>query len=129
MAKTVGVEDMATEVMAILHEYRDGVSVITEESVRETTNAARKRVRELSPHQNGKKTYSRNWRTKFINDGQTHIGIVYQGKWPGFTHLLEYGHVKVGEGGGRTKAKAHIAPAQDEAGNDLMQKLKEGLNK
>lgn len=127
MAKTVPVDEMASEIMNILQEYKAGVDVITEDSVRDATNAARARVRELSPHQNGKKTYSRNWRTKFINDGQTHIGIVYQGKWPGFTHLLEYGHAKVGDRGERTEAKAHIAPAQEEAGDELMQKLKEGL--
>lgn len=112
MAKTMPVDEMASEIMNILQEYKAGVDVITEDSVRDATNAARARVRELSPHQNGKKTYSRNWRTKFINDGQTHIGIVYQGKWPGLTHLLEYGHVKVGEKGERTRAQAHIAPVQ-----------------
>lgn len=127
MAKTVPVDEMASEIMNILQEYKTGVDVITEDSVRDATNAARARVRELSPHQNGKKAYLWNWRTKFINDGQTHIGIVYQGKWPGLTHLLEYGHVKVGEKGERTRAQAHIAPVQEEAGDDLMQKLKEGL--
>lgn len=127
MAKTVPVDEMASEIVNILQEYKASVDVITEDSVRDATNAARARVRELSPHQNGKKTYSRNWRTRFINEGQTHIGIVYQGKWPGLTHLLEYGHAKVGEGGGRTEAQAHIAPAQEEAGDELMQKLKEGL--
>lgn len=127
MAKTVPVDEMASEIMNILQEYKAGVDVITEDSVRDATNAARARVRELSPHQNGKKTYSRNWRTKFINDGQTHIGIVYQGKWPGLTHLLEYGHVKVGEKGGRTRVQAHIAPVQEESGDELMRKLKEGL--
>lgn len=127
MAKAVTVDEMASEIMNVLQEYKASVDVITEDSVRDATNAARARVRELSPHQNGKKTYSRNWRTRFINDGQTHIGIVYQGKWPGLTHLLEYGHAKVGEGGGRTEAQAHIAPAQEEAGDELMQKLKEGL--
>ena len=127
MAKVVSADSLADEVMEILREYRDGVNVITEESVRDATNAARRRVRELSPKQTKKKTYSRNWRTKFINDGQTHIGIVYQGKWPGLTHLLEYGHAKVGEGGGRTEAQPHIEPTQEEAGDELMQKLKEGL--
>lgn len=127
MAKTVSVDEMASEIMNILQEYKAGVDVITEDSVRDATNAARACVRELSPSQNGKKTYKRNWRTKFINDGQTHIGIVYQGKWPGLTHLLEYGHAKVGDKGGRTEAQAHIAPAQEEAGDELMRKLKEGL--
>lgn len=127
MAKTVPVDEMASEIVDILQDYKAGVDVITEDSVRDATNAARARVRELSPSQRRKKTYKRGWRTKFINDGQTHIGIVYQGKWPGLTHLLEYGHAKVGEGGGRTKAQAHIAPVQEEAGDDLMRKLREGL--
>ena len=128
MAKKVKVDQMAAEITSILSEWENGIENVTEESVRAATNAARADVRARSPRSNDRpasKSYAQHWRTSFDFRGQVRKGIVYNTKYS-LTHLLEYGHAKVNEGGWVSGVE-HIAPAQEQAAKDFEIMLKEGI--
>ena len=128
MAKKCSVDQMAAEITGILEEWRDGIENVTEQSVREATNAARADVRARSPRSGDRPasaSYAQHWRTAFDFRGRVRKGIVYNTK-AGLTHLLEFGHAFVD--GGRYEGVAHIGPAQEEAAEQFEKLLKEGIN-
>ena len=125
MANTIKPDQLAAEITAMLAEYRDAVNVITEENVKQVMNEARTDVRQRSPQRRpAGKSYKGHWRTKFIHEGSTIKGIVYNDK-AGLTHLLEFGHAFVN--GGRYEGVEHIGPAQETANRAIEQGIKEGI--
>lgn len=127
MANAITPDQLAAEITAMLVEYRDAVNVITEENVRKVMNEARADVRQRSPQRRpAGKSYKGHWRTKFIREGSTIKGIVYNDK-AGLTHLLEFGHAYVN--GGRYQGVEHIAPAQETANEAIERGIKEGIQK
>ena len=123
---TIKPADFEKEIAAMLQKYADTTQVNLEDAVRETVNAARQRVRELSPVDTDPKEkrrgrYKRGWRTWIRNEGFSVTGIVYNGSLPAITHLLEYGHAL--RQGGRVSGQPHISTAQDEAAESFEKKL------
>lgn len=59
--------------------------------------------------------YARGWKVKKQARGTLVSYVVYNGRYPGLTHLLENGHVTKNQYGtwGRVRAIKHIAPAAD----------------
>ena len=72
----------------------------------------------------GSKKYAKGWTIKKAYE--SNFGIRYRvlnKNKPQITHLLEYGHAKVG--GGRVEARPHIKKAEENAKEKLLRKIKE----
>lgn len=69
------------------------------------------------PYEDRTGDYSKGWRTK--KQGKTYVN--YNKTDYQLTHLLEKGHAK--RGGGRVAARIHIAPAEDKAISEFLQKI------
>nr|WP_267498535.1 HK97 gp10 family phage protein [Bacillus pacificus] len=76
-------------------------------------------LKQKSPKNTGR--YSKGWRKK--KDGNTII--VHNALKPQLTHLLEKGHAKAN--GGRVPAKVHIAPAEEHAINDFVERVERAI--
>lgn len=100
--------------------------IMEEESLRahRAADAAAKEAAELTANQlhstSPKKAkrggkYARGWQVKKLASGTLVSYVVYNGRYPGLTHLLENGHVSRNQYGswGRVRAIKHIAPAAD----------------
>jgi len=66
--------------------------------------------------------YNRSWRLKSESEALSFNEIVYNDKHYRLTHLLEKGHAT--SNGGRTRAFPHIAPVQQKASEELLDKIK-----
>ena len=129
MADVIEPGGLAVAINDILAEYRDAVVETAGEAVKIALTEARDELRQTSPRGSRpeSKSYRRSWKIKLDrNVGKIDGGVVYSTQ-PQLTHLLEHGHAKVGEKGGRTAAQPHIAPAQEHAAARAEQLIKEGL--
>ena len=110
MAK-ISVDQLAAEIAKGLAEYSQDVVEKVNVSSEAVGKAAVKRLKQTSPKRYGK--YAKSWTmTTEKAIGQPHKRIVHA-KAPHYrlTHLLEYGHAKVG--GGRVEGRPHIGPAEE----------------
>lgn len=98
--------------------------------VPEVARDTAKRLRQESPK--GPKGYSKGWTSK-IEKGRLRIGATIYGKHGTYqlAHLLEHGHA-TRNGTGRvfpsTPAKVHIAPVNEWANDELVDRVIERLN-
>lgn len=124
MGRRTQVLGLADAVMEALQEYRD----VTEEVVKTAVDTVSKETKKIaqsgSPVDSG--GYQKGWTIKKTSEKSGQICmIVYNRAKPGLTHLLEKGHAK--RGGGRVEGKAHIAPAEAYAVEQLETKIRKGL--
>ena|SRR5690606_21105568 len=106
MAK-VKLDNLAGEITKALQQYTTEVTEGLEEAKKRVAKETVKQLRATSPKLTG--DYSRGWRTKQVGSAQViHNATDYQ-----LTHLLEWGHAKVG--GGRVAPRPHIRKAEQEA--------------
>lgn len=87
-----------------------------EAAAKEAAELTAKQLKANSPRKakrGGK--YARGWQVKKAVRGTLTGYVVYNGRYPGLTHLLENGHVARNQYGswGRVRAIKHIAPAAD----------------
>ena len=130
MAKTISPTELAGEVNAILEQFKE----TTETALKDATDMAVKdivtQLKEKSPKQPGGGEYAKSWAAtpNQVKKGEAGYGrIVYNKKHYRLTHLLEYGHAKVGRKGGRTKAIPHIKPAEEAGIANFERRLLEDL--
>lgn len=101
------IDQLASEIAKALRTYTNEVTEGLEEAKKRVAKETVKRLRATSPKLTG--DYSRGWRTKQVGSAQViHNATDYQ-----LTHLLEWGHAKVG--GGRVAPRPHIRQAEQEA--------------
>ena len=122
MARRVTIDGFAQAVDKILEDYSDSVYKAGIHSVEAATNQAQREVRANSGRFGGQ--YAGGWSTKVEKSEISATGYVYNRR-PGLPHLLEKGHAL--RQGGRTRAFAHVAPAQDAVDRVLMDKLKDEI--
>ena len=123
MAKKISVDQLSSEIMSALDEYKK----VTDEVVKTAVNSVSKETKAMaqagSPVKSG--GYQKGWAVKKTSEKTGQVSItVYNRTKPGLTHLLEKGHAK--RGGGRVAGKPHIAPAEEYAVNELEAAIKRG---
>ena len=114
---------------AITKELENYSQEFTDKLKQDTEIVAKECAEELkqtSPvsKKSGSKKYAKGWTVKKAYESK--FGIRYRvlnKNKPQITHLLEYGHAKVG--GGRVEARPHIKKAEENAKEKLLNKLKE----
>lgn len=116
--------DFAETVQAYLAKYSAGATDVLEESIKEVSKEAVKKLKSTSPKRKG--DYKKSWAQQ-AETGRLKVGAVVYARKPEYrlTHLLEKGHAK--RGGGRVDARVHIEPvndwAQEEAIDRFIQKM------
>ena len=123
----VAVDELAKAVNAELDAFVGMLPNDIAEAQKAAAKAAKKQLRSTSPEKTGE--YAKNWK---IQTTKTRTGAtteVYQGKKPGLTHLLEYGHpiVSGGRVAGQAKAFPHIADAEAAAKSAYENELRKRL--
>lgn len=116
--------DLATTVNKLLTEYGDDAQEILEEAITATAKEAAKQLKTAGNFE-GSDQYRKGWRSKVEKKRLTIEAHVYNGKLPGLTQLLEFGHAK--QNGGRTRAFPHIADINTWAQEEAVSKLEEKL--
>jgi hypothetical protein len=114
------INNLTREITRYLQEYTNEV---TEEIEVASQEVAKKMVKELkltSPRKFG--SYRKGWRAKKIANGRW---IVHNQTDYRKTHLLEHGHAK--KNGGRVAAQHHIAPAEDRAIAEFVDRVERAI--
>ena len=120
----VSIDNLASEIMKGLQEYKDLATADMKTAVRKTGKSVKKDIQANAPKKTG--AYSKNWSVKTTKETSDSLELtVYSPKKYQLAHLLEKGHAK--RGGGRTKAMPHIAPAEENAVKELENDIKKAL--
>ena len=124
MAKKISVDQLSSEIMSALDEYKK----VTDEVVKTAVNSVSKETKAMaqagSPVKSG--GYQKGWAVKKNSEKTGQVSItVYNRTKPGLTHLLEKGHAK--RGGGRVSARPHIAAAEEAGIKKLEQEIERSL--
>ena len=126
MAK-IKIDQLAAEIAKGLAEYSQDVVEKVNVSSEKVGKAAVKRLKQTSPKRYG--NYAKSWTMKTEKAiGQPHTRIIHA-KAPHYrlTHLLEYGHAKVG--GGRVEGRPHIRPAEEEVIREFTREVEEVIKR
>lgn len=125
MSKKISADQLASEVMDALNEYKKVTDDVVKASVDRVAKEAKSIAQSGSPVKSG--GYQKGWATKKTSEKTGQITVtVYNRKKPGLTHLLEKGHAK--RGGGRVAGRPHIAPAEEYAATELEAEIKRGIS-
>ena len=123
----VSVDQLAAEIAKGLADYSQDVVEKVNASSEAIGKAAVKRLKQTSPKRHGK--YAKSWTMKTEKlFGQPHTRIIHA-KAPHYrlTHLLEYGHAKVG--GGRVEGIPHVRPAEEMVIKEFMAEVEEAIKR
>lgn len=120
----VSVDNLASEIMKGLMEYKDLATADMKTAVRKAGGTIKKDIQANAPKKTG--AYSKSWTVKTTKETSESLELtVCSPKKYQLAHLLEKGHAK--RGGGRTKAMPHIAPAEESAVKELENDIKKAL--
>ena len=124
MADRVRIDQLADEIMKGLKEYADLATDEMKAAVKDAGKLAKEEIAETAPKDTGK--YAKSWTSKVTAESSDNIKVtVYSPKKYQLAHLLEHGHAK--RGGGRTKARPHIDPAEEKAEKKLEEDIRRAL--
>ncbi|PEQ33415.1 hypothetical protein CN467_22140 [Bacillus cereus] len=113
------IDNLTNEIARELQRYSNVVEEDLKVAQEEVTNDLVGELEQKSPKKTGK--YRKGWRKK--KEGKSII--VHNSLKPQLTHLLEKGHAKAN--GGRVPAKVHIAPAEEKAINDFVERVERAI--
>ena len=120
----VQIDNLASEVMKGLMEYKDLVTSDMKVAVRKAGRSVKKDIQANAPKKTG--AYSKSWKVSTTKETSESLELtVHSPKKYQLAHLLEKGHAK--RGGGRTKAVPHIAPAEGSAVKQLESDIKKAI--
>lgn len=120
----VKIDNLASEIMKGLKEYKDLVTADMKTAVRKAGRTAKRDIQANAPKKTG--AYSKSWTVKTTKETSESLELtVCSPKKYQLAHLLEKGHAK--RGGGRTQAQPHIAPAEENAVKQLESNIKRAL--
>ena len=115
--------DLATQVMAALNEYGQGVSVDVQNAVLAIGKQCAKDITANARVAFKGNEDCKDWKVKTVDKTSTGLTVVvYSPRHYMLAHLLEHGHAK--RGGGRVEGRPHIGPAEQKATKDLEAQVK-----
>jgi hypothetical protein len=123
----INIDQLAAEIAKGLAEYSQDVVERVNASSERIGKEAVKRLKQISPKRYG--NYAKSWTMKTEKAiGQPHTRIIHA-KAPHYrlTHLLDYGHAKVG--GGRVEGIPHIRPAEEEVIREFTAAVEEAIKR
>lgn len=129
------IDALSQEIADALEDYSREVTDAVNSAAEKTAKKTVRKLKKTSPvRSDGKNrkvkpgSYAKGWKSKVEKN---EIGIVkaavYNGKFPGLTHLNEFGHIDSKTGkrvGGHTP---HIAPANEEAAKEFQEEIEKEL--
>lgn len=117
--------DFSDTVHKILSNYGIEVQEVMLEVIPEVAKDAAQKLRKTSPKKTG--DYAKGWKYK-VDKKRLRVGaVIYNKDRYRLTHLLENGHAK--RGGGRVASRDHIAPVNDWAADEVMDRLMDRLER
>ena len=113
-------KNFSVQMADILKEIGANVDESIDEALKKVPKKASAKLKSVSPKRSGR--YAKGWRVKRTDDK---TAVVYNAALPGFTHLLENGHVIKNSKGeyGRAPAHKHIAPVEEESIEEFVRNL------
>lgn len=117
-------QSFQTQIQAILSEYGEDVEEELREIIPAVAKEAVKRLKKSSPKNKGK--YAKSWAQQTEKGRMSVTSVVYN-KEPGLPHLLEYSHAL--RNGGRSRPEVHIAPVEEWANKEVVERIQEALQK
>ena len=125
-SERTSIDGMAAAIMEGLQEYADLATDELKSAVKKAGTSVKKDIQANAPKKTG--AYSKSWAVKTTKETSTSLELTVHSKNKyQLGHLLEFGHAK--RGGGRTKAQAHIAPAEEAGEKQLEQDIERALGK
>ena len=124
--KRVTAETLADAVMEIMEEYRADVTASLRDVVHDVARKGAQAIRN-DANQKFKDVklprgrYSTGWTVADADGRLDARSYIYNSKYPGLPHLLEYGHLN--RDGSRTPGRPHIEPVEEQLEQLLMQGL------
>ena len=123
---TVQIDQMASVIEKSLNEYKNLAVESLKKAVKKAGKTVKDEIKAHAPKKSGK--YRESWTTKTLEEDGTSIQlVVYSPKRYMLAHLLEKGHAL--RGGGRTKARPHIKPAEEQGIKQVEDEIKAALEK
>ncbi|MDZ4567464.1 HK97 gp10 family phage protein [Bacillus cereus] len=113
------IDSLADDIARELQRYGKEVEEKLEVEKKVVANNLVDELKQKSPKNTGK--YRKGWRKKKVGNAI----VVHNALKPQLTHLLEKGHAKVG--GGRVPAQVHIAPAEEKAINEFVERVERAI--
>ncbi|MCC2429870.1 HK97 gp10 family phage protein [Bacillus paranthracis] len=113
------IDSLANDIARELQRYGKEVEEKLEVEKEEVSKNLVDELRQKSPKKTGK--YRKGWRKKKVGNAI----VVHNALKPQLTHLLEKGHAKAN--GGRVPAQVHIAPAEEKAINEFIERVERAI--
>ena len=124
MGTRIKPEQLASEVMKSLEEYKDLAVDVMKKEIQETGKYVKQQISQTAPKKSGR--YAKSWSVKKTKETSNSLEVtVYSKNRYMLTHLLENGHAK--RGGGRVRAIPHIAPAEEMGIRELEERITRAL--
>jgi hypothetical protein len=119
-------DSITVQMQRITEEYSKKVQEATQKACKKVSKELVQTLKGSSPKSPGGGEYASGWKVK-QQDADTFV--VYNGKKPGLTHLLEKSHVIANQYGqyGRSTPQPHIKPAADAAQEELLAEIEANL--
>jgi nucleoid DNA-binding protein len=121
--------DLTTQIASLLSEYTNEVTQDVKQICKDVSNEMTENIKKDSKIKfKGEGVYEKGWKTKIAYEDKDNIRITtYNSKEANLTHLLEFGHAK--QNGGRVEGKPHIAPNEDIAKKELIERIEKAVAK
>ncbi|WP_242271001.1 HK97 gp10 family phage protein [Bacillus cereus group sp. BfR-BA-01425] len=113
------IDSLANDIARELQRYGKEVEEKLEVEKEEVSKNLVDELEQKSPKKTGK--YRKGWRKKKVGNAI----VVHNALKPQLTHLLEKGHAKAN--GGRVPAQVHIAPAEEKAINEFIERVERAI--
>lgn len=125
-SRRVKVGQMASAISGMLSEYSEATSQGVKRAVADAAKTVRDETRSQAPRESG--AYAKSWSAKTTKETATALEVtVHSRNRYQLAHLLEFGHAK--RGGGRTRARPHIAPAEKAGVEKLERDIREAVRR
>lgn len=125
MNQKIKIDELGKAIQDIIDDYSEQAKEVVEETLPKVGKKAVNELKKRSPKKTGR--YAKGWKSKVEKDRLTSKVIVYNKDRYQLTHLLEKGHAN--RDGGRTNGIPHIKPTEDDAVDNAIKMIKEGLSK